>query len=122
MLEIFITVVAAVVAGGIILKFWRQILVFILSLVIIAISLVICIPLYICRFIANLFLGCFSNETLEEKITQTYDVMLHVASKPQELAKGQQTIRRLLTILKKREEKKNDKYVEDMLEEAKWVL
>lgn len=122
MLEIFITVVVAVVAGGIILKFWRQILVFILSLVIIAISLVICMPLYICRLIENLFLGCFSNETLEEKITQAYDVMLHVASKPEELAKGQQTIRRLLTILKKREEKKNDKHVEDMLEEAKWVL
>lgn len=122
MLEIFITVVAAVVAGGIILKYWRPILAFTLTSAMIVVSLVIYIPLYIISLPAKLFIACVSDEKIEETIVHTYDEMFHEASSKDELAKGRKTIKRLQTILHQRKEKRNDKRVENMLEEAKWVL
>ena len=122
MLEIFITVVAAVVVGGILLKFWRPILAFMLTSVLLVVSLVIYIPLYIISLPAKLFVACVSDEKMEETIVRTYDDMLYEASSKEELAKGRKTIKRLQTILHQRKEKRNDKWVENMLEEAKWVL
>lgn len=122
MLEIFITVVAAVVVGGILLKFWRPILACTLTLGVLVISLVISIPLFILSLPVRIFMACVSDEKLEETMVRTYDEMLHEASSPEDLAKGRKTIKRIQVTLKQRKEKKNDKHVENMLEEAKWVL
>lgn len=122
MLEIFITVVAAVVAGGIILKFWRQILDCMIAVITIVSALVIAIPMYIIVLFAKLIQAHMSEESLEETILRTYDEMLNVASTQKEIEKGMRTIKCAKNILRQREEKKKDKFVEDLLEEAKWVL
>ena len=122
MLEIFITVVAAVIVGAILVKFWRPILAYTLALVVLIISLVICIPFYIFRPLIRLYMVCVSDETLEEHMTRTYDKMFHEASSKAEITQCQKSIKNILVILKKRKEKKDEKQVENMLEEFKWVL
>ena len=122
MLEIFLTVVAAVIVGAIIVKFWRPILTCTLALVILVIYLVIFIPMLILSFPLRLYWVCASDETLEEHITRTYDKMLHEAYSKEEMSRCQKRIKSILIILKKREEKKRDKQVKNMLEESKWVL
>ena len=122
MLEIFITVVAAVVVGGIILEFWRPILVFTITSVVVIISLIIHIPMFIIVLLEDLSMSRTSNEELEEMIVQCYDKMLHEASSKEELSKKRNTIAVLQTILERRKNKRDDKQVEKMLEEVKWVL
>ena len=122
MLEIFITVVAAVVVGGIILKFWRQIMDCLIAVITIVIALVIAIPMYIIILFAKLIQAHMSEESLEETILRTYDEMFNVASTQKEIEKGMRTIKWAQNILWQREEKKQDKVVENLLEEAKWIL
>ena len=122
MLEIFITVVAAVVVGAILVKFWRPILVFTLTSVVIVFALVISIPVYIIKLPAMLFLATVSDEKLEESIVRKYDQMFYEASSKEELSKCRKDIKTFLDILKHRHEKKKDKQTENLLEEAKWVL
>ena len=122
MLEIFITVVAAVVVGGIILEFWRPILVFTITSVVVIISLIIHIPMFIIVLLEDLSIARTSDEELEEMIVQCYDKMLHEASSKEELSKKRNTIAGLQTILQRRKKKRDDKQVAKMLEEVKWVL
>ena len=122
MLKIFITVVAAVVTGGIILKFWRQILYCIIAIITILIAMVVAIPMYIIVLVAKLIQAHMSEESLEETILRTYDEILNVAYTQTEIEKGMRTIKWAENILRQREEKKQDKFVENLLEEYKWVL
>lgn len=106
MLEIFITVVAAVAVGAILVKYWRPILACLILIITIVISLVISIPVYIIKLPANLILACTSDEYLEETIVRTYDEMFYEASNHKELAKCRRAIKRMQSILRQREEKK----------------
>ena len=116
MLEIFFILLAAVVFGGILLKFWR----YILAIIILVIYFVISIPLYILIELSTILcMACMSEEELEEKIVRSYDKMLHEASSKEELARCRKTIKRIQVILQHRKETQNDKHLEDMLEEAK---
>ena len=122
MLEKFLIAVAAVIVGAILVKFWRPILTYTLALFIIVIFGAIAIPLYILSLPLRLYWVFASDETLEEQLTRTYDKMFHEAYTTKELDRCQKHIKSILIILKKRKEKKLDKQVENMLEEAKWVL
>ena len=122
MFETFITVVAAVIVGAILVKFWRPILACTLYVLVFVITLVIAIPMYIIKIPAMLFLGTVSDEKLEESIVRRYDKMFHEASSKEELSKCRKDIKNFQAILKQRNEKKKDKQTESLLEEAKWVL
>lgn len=122
MLEIFITVVAAVVVGGILVKFWRPILGYTLGITMFVLAFVILIPMFILSLPVRLYMVCISEEKLEEKMVRSYDKMLHEASNQEELAKCRRTIKWVQSILQQRKEKRDNKHVENLLEEAKWVL
>lgn len=135
MLEIFIIVLAAftlgVVLGGVILKYWEQIsysifmafCFFIISPIMYFIDVLRYILLYILVLpLFCLLLMCITDEKIEELIVRYYDKMLHETSSPKKLAKNRRVIRAWEKILQQRKETEYDKQVENILEEAKWVL
>ena len=122
MLEIFITVVAAIVVGAILVKFWRPILGYTLTFIMFVLAIIILIPMFILSLPVRLYTVCVSEEKLEEKVVRSYDWMLHEASTQEELEKGRRTIKWAQSILRQRKEKRQEKFVKKLLEEAKWVL
>jgi len=122
MFEIFITVVAAIVVGAIVVKFWRPILKGILIFLVIVFSLIILIPMYILSIPVRIYTSCVSDEKLQENIVCSYDHMFYEASGQEELTKDWKKIKWAGAVLKQREEKKFNKWVKNLLEEAKWVL
>ena len=118
MLEIFITVVAATVVGAILVKFWRPILGYMLTIIMFVLAIVILIPMFILSLPVRLYTACLSEEKLEEKVVRSYDRMLHEVSTQKELAKCRRTIKWAQSILRQREEKRLNQYVENLLEEA----
>lgn len=118
MLQIFVTVVLAVIAGGILLKFWKEIL----GVIVLIISVSLYVVLSILELPIKIIMAFFPNMQSEKRIIRAYDKIFFEARNMKEVVRISRKIQKIHTFLKKQEEKKQNKKVIRVLNDAKWVL
>ncbi len=118
MFQIFITVVIAVLVGGLLLKYWEKILGIISAIL----AIVFLVAVYIIELPFKLIAACIPRTNLETKLVRMYDYLLSVESNIKSVRKMHKKIEQYEKYL--REQKQEEKYKEGvkLLKEAKWVI
>ncbi len=115
MFKIFIAALLGVIVGWILLKFWREIFAVIISICIIAFSIVLSIVTFPVRIIMS-----FGSD--EKKLVREYDKIFFEARNKKQIKACNKRIKRIETILKRHKDKKQEKDMIEMLNKAKWTI
>lgn len=118
MLKIFITVVLAVFVGGILVKYWKEIL----SLIAMVIAIVLAIVVGIIVLPLDIVTSNISDDTLEKMRIRNYDRIFYEVSSIKHVKKYEKKIRNYTKTLQARKEERQEKEVKKILKEAKWLL
>ena len=115
MFKIFIAVLLGVIVGGVLLKFWREIFAVVISICIIAFSIVLSIITLPIRIIMS-----FGSD--DKKLVREYDRIFFEAKDKKQIKACNKRIKRIETILKRRKDKEMEKSFIKMLNKAKWAI
>lgn len=118
MLKIFITVVIAVFVGGILLKYWKGIFNIVASVILtflLGILLVLDIPFRIIRVFMP---SC----NCERKLIREYDRVFCELNGMKAVSRANRNIKNIESTLTKQIEKRKNRELMKLLNEAKWVI
>lgn len=114
MLEIFIAVVAGIIVGAIILKYWREALVVLVAIITIILSILL-LPVSIARAFC-------SEDGLTNKLLTKYDKLFYYSDNMNWIKKARMDILKMERACMERKKQKDEKEVLKFLEAVKWVI
>lgn len=118
MLELFLTIVAAILVGAMLSKFWREIL----TGIVVVFSIFFSVVLYILTIPLRIIAAVVSRFTSEEQLIKQYDKIFFEADSMYEVAIINRKVKNIQLILKQKAEREKNKELMKQLDEAKWVL